>query len=92
MPNGSPSGDVELKDRIKTKKPPMYRVIIHNDDYTPQDFVVMILMDIFRKARPAAVQIMLSVHTKGQGIAGIYTREIAENKILQNVRVKPTAS
>ena len=81
MPKVNRSGDVELKERTKTKKPPKYKVIIHNDDYTPQDFVVMILMEIFKKSRPSAVQIMLSVHNKGQGLAGVYTREIAESKM-----------
>ncbi len=69
------------KKKDKTAKPPMYKVIILNDDYTTMDFVVEILIKIFRKSLEKATKIMLNVHRKGKGICGIYTREIAETKI-----------
>ena len=59
----------------------MYKVMIHNDDYTPMDFVVMVLTNIFAKSESEAVQIMLNVHNQGAGLAGIYPRELAEMKV-----------
>lgn len=64
----------------ETKEPSMYKVILLNDDYTPMDFVVMILMHIFNKSEQEAVTIMLSVHKGGSGVAGIYSRDVAETK------------
>ena len=69
------------KKKDKTAKPPMYKVIILNDDYTTMDFVVEILVKIFRKSLEKANEIMLNVHRRGKGICGLYTREIAETKI-----------
>ena len=71
------------KARPKTKKPSMYKVIMLNDDYTPMEFVVMILQDVFRKTQDEATQIMLNVHKRGVGICGVYTYEIAETKVVQ---------
>ena len=68
------------KQREELKEPPKYRVILHNDDFTPMDFVVAILVQVFHHEQTRAVRIMLDVHTKGQGLAGIFTREIAETK------------
>ena len=67
----------------KLKKPRLYRVILINDDYTPMEFVVLILQRIFRKGREEAVQIMLNVHTRGSGVCGVFTAEIAETKVGQ---------
>lgn len=67
----------------KTKRPPMYKVILLNDDYTPMDFVVMVLEQIFRRTHPEAMNIMLEVHQKGAGLAGVYTRDVAETKVDQ---------
>ena len=69
------------KKKEKYAKPPMYKVIILNDDYTTMDFVVEILIKIFRKTLEKANKIMLNVHRRGKGICGLYTRDIAETKI-----------
>ncbi len=69
--------------RPKLKKPPLYRVILINDDYTPMEFVVTVLESIFGMDRPKATRVMLEVHTKGKGICGVYTHEIAETKVAQ---------
>ncbi len=65
----------------KLKRPPLYKVIIVNDDYTPMDFVVHILEIFFSRDRDTATRIMLEVHTRGKGVCGIYTHEIAESKV-----------
>lgn len=67
----------------KLKRPPLYKVVLINDDYTPMDFVVHILEIFFSMDRETATRIMLEVHTKGKGICGIYTFEIAETKVSQ---------
>ena len=69
-----------LDIKPKTKKPSMYNVLLMNDDYTPMEFVVMVLEKIFNKKQEEATQIMLHVHQKGIGICGIYTYEVAESK------------
>lgn len=69
--------------RPKMKKPPMYQVVLLNDDYTPMEFVVEILQVFFNLNREAATKVMLSVHTAGKGICGIYSRDIAETKVAQ---------
>ena len=72
---------VIVKEDIKTKEPPMFRVILCNDDYTTMDFVVHVLEAVFKKKAEEATQIMLQVHRAGKGTAGVYTREVAETKI-----------
>ena len=67
----------------KIKKPPMYKVLILNDDYTPMDFVVHILQAFFNLTHDKAQNIMLNVHTKGKGVCGVYTRDVAETKVDQ---------
>ncbi len=74
---------VATKTRPKTKKPSQYRVILLNDDYTPMEFVVALLMGIFKRSQEEATQIMLDVHKNGIGICGIYTFEVAETKVAQ---------
>jgi ATP-dependent Clp protease adaptor protein ClpS len=80
--DGSDIG-LATKVRPKTQKPSMYKVIMLNDDYTPMEFVVQILQEIFRKSQDEATQIMLNVHKRGVGICGVYTYEIAETKVYQ---------
>jgi len=67
----------------KLKQPPMYKVLLLNDDYTPMEFVVHVLENFFRMDREQATRVMLNVHTHGKGICGTYTREVAETKVAQ---------
>ena len=67
----------------KLKEPPMYRVFLLNDDYTPMEFVVTLLEKLFGMDREKATRIMLQVHSQGKGVCGIYTYEIAETKVAQ---------
>src|SRR5215813_15275474 len=69
------------KEQTRTKKPPLYKCILLNDDYTPMEFVVDILKQIFHKPHAEATRIMLHVHQNGMGVAGIYPYEIAETKV-----------
>ncbi|MCB1592026.1 MAG: ATP-dependent Clp protease adapter ClpS [Alphaproteobacteria bacterium] len=72
-----------LKTRPKTKKPSMYKVLLLNDDYTPMEFVVLVLEKFFNKSRQEATDIMLTVHRRGVGVCGVFTFEIAETKVAQ---------
>lgn len=67
----------------KLKRPPLYRVVLVNDDFTPMEFVVDILETIFNMERMRATQVMLEVHTKGKGVCGVFNYEIAETKVAQ---------
>mgnify|MGYP001239988883 CR=1 FL=1 len=80
--NDSETGLV-TKIEIKTKKPPLYKVLMLNDDYTPMEFVVYALEHFFNKSTEEATQIMLHIHGKGVGICGVFTYEIAETKVNQ---------
>lgn len=73
--------EVVTETKKKLKKPPLYKVLLHNDDYTTKEFVVEILQYVFYKGHTEAVQIMLHVHKKGIGVAGVYTYEFAETKV-----------
>ena len=79
--NKSNSTNVLTKEKIKLKKPKLYKVILLNDDYTPMEYVVSLLKIVFKKTENEAVNIMLMVHKKGSGICGIFTKEIAETKV-----------
>ena len=76
----------------KLKRPPLYRVVLINDDYTPMEFVVDILETVFAMERTRATQVMLEVHTKGKGICGVFSFEIAETKVAQVMAHRATAS
>ncbi len=79
-------GDLMVADpETKAKRPPMYKVVLLNDDYTPMDFVVTVIEHIYRKSHEDAVELMLAVHEKGSAIVGVYTREVAETKVDQTV-------
>jgi ATP-dependent Clp protease adaptor protein ClpS len=81
-------GGVGLKERDeqKTRKPPMYKVLIHNDDFTPVQWVAAILQHVFRKSGEEAMRITMQVHKQGVGVAGVYTHEIAETKVADGAR------
>jgi ATP-dependent Clp protease adaptor protein ClpS len=67
----------------ETARPPLYQVVLLNDDYTPMEFVVAVLETFFNMNRERATQIMLHVHTRGKGVCGVFTREVAESKVTQ---------
>lgn len=69
--------------RPRLKRPPLFKVVLLNDDYTPMEFVVEVLQTFFRMGREKATQIMLHVHTRGKGVCGVFTFEIAETKAAQ---------
>ncbi len=79
--NNNNQGSVATEEHVETKEPRLYKVLLHNDDYTSMEFVISILETIFHKSIPDATEIMLNVHNEGIGIAGVYTREISETKI-----------
>ncbi len=78
---GESAVGTELDQRVETPK--MYKVLLLNDDYTPMDFVVLVLKRFFGKSEEQATQVMLDVHRRGSGIAGVYTLEVAEMKVMQ---------
>lgn len=81
--NGHDGGVLVQEAKPKLKRPSLYKVILINDDYTPMDFVVHILQEFFVLDRESATRVMLEVHTRGKGICGIFTHEIAETKVSQ---------
>lgn len=78
-----PSTGVVTKTKPKTKKPALYKVLLLNDDYTPMEFVVMLLESIFHKNQEEATRIMLHVHQRGVGICGVFSYDVAETKVTQ---------
>lgn len=86
MPKSSdrdPKGKTEVLTRPKVKRPPLYRVILHNDDYTTQEFVIEVLQHFFYKTFEEALMLMLAIHHTGKGIGGVYPHDIAVTKIRQ---------
>jgi ATP-dependent Clp protease adaptor protein ClpS len=83
MPNRDSQYDdaVLTESKQKLQKPPLFKVLLHNDNYTTMDFVVFVLMHVFNRSETDAIQIMLHVHHRGVGIAGVFTYEIAETKV-----------
>jgi ATP-dependent Clp protease adaptor protein ClpS len=80
-PDSRESTLTEIRSEQQLKQPRMWRVLLHNDDYTTQEFVVWVLESIFQKARGEAFAIMMSVHQSGQGTAGVFTHDVAETKV-----------
>ena len=74
---------VAERKTAKTEPPPMYQVVMLNDDYTPMEFVVVVIQEFFNKDRETATQIMLKIHLDGKGICGVYSRDIASTKVEQ---------
>jgi len=81
--DGDGDTGVALKTRPKTARPPMYKVLMLNDDYTPMEFVIHVLEHIFGVGGGQAVEVMLTVHKKGLAVVGIFSREVAETKVAQ---------
>jgi len=74
--------DVAVQEaRPQLKKPPLYKVILLNDDFTPMDFVIEVLVDFFAMTEEMATQVMLSVHTQGVGVCGVFSKDVAETKV-----------
>ncbi len=73
----------KTKTRRKVQQPKLFKVLLHNDDYTTMEFVVYILMTVFHRSEAEAVRIMLHVHHNGVGVAGVYPREVAETRVAQ---------
>jgi len=76
-------GELLEAERTKQKAPPLYKVLLLNDDYTPMDFVVVVLQTVFGMTREKATRVMLQVHREGMGVCGTYTREVAAAKVEQ---------
>ena len=84
LPNTTYNDDLVVQEaKPKLKRPPLYKVVLLNDDYTPMEFVVHVLEIFFSMDRVLATRVMLQVHTQGKGICGTYSREIAETKVAQ---------
>ena len=81
--NANRGTSVITRTKPKTKKPNLYRVLLLNDDYTPMEFVVEVLQQFFTLELERATQVMLHVHTRGRGVCGVFTREVAESKVAQ---------
>src|SRR5258705_3705402 len=79
-----------LDERTRTKKPPMYKVLLHNDDYTTREFVVWVLQTVFHKNEVDATAIMSHVHNNGVGVAGVYTFEVSETKVTTTMHLSKT--
>ena len=80
-------GGVATKTRPRVARPPRYKVLLYNDDYTPMEFVVALLEQVFEKGPTEATTIMLAIHNSGLGVAGVYVQDVAETKVAQVHRV-----
>jgi ATP-dependent Clp protease adaptor protein ClpS len=87
MANQEHHGTVLEAQNVKVKPPPLYKVLLLNDDYTPMDFVVVVLQTVFAMSREKATQVMLQVHREGMGVCGTYTREVAQAKVEQVINI-----
>ncbi len=84
MDTGLDEGNLLLeKERAKVKPPKRYQVVLLNDDFTPMDFVIEVLMRFFKMSEEQATTVMWAVHNQGKGVCGVYSREVAEMKVLQ---------
>jgi len=83
MPTQFSEDVVKETSRVRTTPPPMYKVLLLNDDFTPMEFVVEVLQQLFHMNREKATQVMLQVHTQGHGVCGVYTKDVAATKVEQ---------
>lgn len=83
VPGNGPETSIMTKAKPRTQRPPLYKVLLLNDDYTPMEFVVHVLERFFQKNREEATRIMLHVHRRGVGVCGVFTYEVAETKVTQ---------
>lgn len=82
-PNDHDDVDLAVKTKTRTQRPPMYKVLLINDDFTPMEFVVYVLERLFSMTHAQAIEIMLTVHRKGVAVVGVFSHEIAETKVAQ---------
>ena len=87
MANQQQDGNLLEAEKTRTRPPPLYKVLLLNDDYTPMDFVVIVLQTVFAMSRERATQVMLQVHREGMGVCGTYTREVATAKVEQVIDI-----
>ena len=85
MPGRESGVITRSRPKQRTKQPPLYKVLFHNDDYTTMEFVTMVLITVFNKSESDAVAIMLNVHQRGAGVAGLYTYDVAETKVAKTL-------
>ncbi|RUO81242.1 ATP-dependent Clp protease adapter ClpS [Idiomarina tyrosinivorans] len=83
MSNFEHQHDSDVQEKKELKPPSMYKVLLNNDDYTPMDFVIEVLMKFFRMDQERATETMLQVHYKGKAVCGVYSAEVAETKVVQ---------
>ncbi len=82
-PNQDHDDDLAVQEaKPKLKKPPLYKVVLLNDDFTPMDFVIEVLMDFFAMTEETATRVMLQIHTQGIGVCGTYSKDVAETKVI----------
>ncbi len=81
MAQDQSQSDLNIDDQLKTKEPSLYKVLLLNDDFTTQDFVIKVLTQYFYKSEDEAFKIMVKVHNEGKGLAGIFTKDMAETKM-----------
>jgi ATP-dependent Clp protease adaptor protein ClpS len=87
MSNQEQNGSVLEAERTRVKPPPLFKVILLNDDYTPMDFVVVVLQTVFSMSREKATLVMLQVHREGMGVCGTFTRDVAAAKVDQVIDI-----
>jgi ATP-dependent Clp protease adaptor protein ClpS len=87
MSNQEQNGSVLEAERTRVKPPPLFKVILLNDDYTPMDFVVVVLQTVFSMSREKATLVMLQVHREGMGVCGTFTRDVAAAKVDQVIEI-----